>query len=122
MAVHPGSPGALVAPNPVPCDEQEGGVGHEVHQVVEPPMRIGYGPTVQLGLDLQYPAPGLGQGPLQLVGVHQRPPGIPVSSLLDLLTPFAMCAPLARPDYYGASAPSRDRQPATSLPTTGLEV
>ena len=38
-------------------------------------------PTVQLGLDLQYPnlCPAKGSG--QLVGVHQRPPGLPVLRL-----------------------------------------
>ena len=39
-------------------------------------------------------------------------------SATDLLAPFAMCVPLARPDYYGASAPPSGQQPATSLPTT----
>jgi len=29
-----------------------------------------------------------------------------------------MCVPLARPDYYGASAPPSGPQPATGLPTT----
>ena len=62
---------------------------------------------MQLGLDLQYPALSHVNGLLQLVGIHQRPPGLPVRLLPDLLAPFAMCTPLACPDYYGASAPPR---------------
>jgi hypothetical protein len=38
-----------------------------------------------------------------------------------LLAPFAMYVPLARSDYYGASAHIRDHQPATDLPTTVLD-
>src|SRR3954451_11219888 len=48
-AVHPGSLRALVAPHPSPADQQEGGIGDEVEQVIEPAMRIIAGPTVQLG-------------------------------------------------------------------------
>jgi len=35
-------------------------------------MRIITGPTVQFGLDLQYPAFRLVQDVLQLVGIHRR--------------------------------------------------
>jgi hypothetical protein len=70
-------------------------------------MRIIIGPTVQLGLDLQYSALGPIQGQLRIVGIHRRAPGIPASSTANLLAPFAMCPPLACSDYYGASAPSR---------------
>ena len=38
------------------ADQEEGGIGDEVEQVIEPAMRIITGPAVQLGLDLQYPA------------------------------------------------------------------
>ena len=34
-------------------------------------MRIITGPTVQLGLDLQYPALRQKQGVLQLIGIHR---------------------------------------------------
>jgi hypothetical protein len=37
-----------------------------------------------------------------------------------LLAPFAMQAAFPPSDYYGASAPPDDRQPAMSLPTSGL--
>ena len=79
VAVHPGGLRALVAPHPSPADQKEGGIGDEVEQVAEPAMRIISGPAVQFGLDLQYPALGHVDGLLQLVGIHQRPPGIPAS-------------------------------------------
>ena len=62
-AVHPGRPCALVAPHPIPRHQQERGIGDEVEQVIEPAMRIIARPTVQLGLDLQYPALGPHTGP-----------------------------------------------------------
>ena len=105
VAVHPGGLRALVAPDPVPCHQQERGIGDKVEQVAEPAMRVINGPAVQFGLDLQYPVLSHVNGLLQLVGIHQRPPGIPASFLHDLLASFAMHAPLARPDYYEASAP-----------------
>ena len=64
MAVHPGGLRALVAPHPDPCNQQEPGIGDKVEQVAEPAMRIIYGPAVQLGLDLQYPALCLVKGVL----------------------------------------------------------
>jgi len=39
-----------------------------------------------------------------------------------LLAPFAMYAPFARSDYYGASAPPDDLQSTTDLPTNGLDT
>ena len=53
------------------------------------------GPTVQLGLDLPYPSLGAQQHQLRIVGIHQRPPGIPVSSLLTCWSP-SPCARLSR--------------------------
>jgi hypothetical protein len=41
-----------------PRNQQERGISDEIEQIIEPAMRIITGPTVQLGLDLQYPAPG----------------------------------------------------------------
>ena len=77
-AVHAGRPGTLVAPHPIPRHHQERGVVDEVEQIIEPAIRIVDRPTVQLGLDLQYPrsAPSysVGHG---VVGIHRRPPGIP---------------------------------------------
>jgi hypothetical protein len=64
MAVHPGGLRALGAPHSAPCHQQERRVGDKVEQVAEPAMRIIYGPAVQLGLDLQYPALCLVKGVL----------------------------------------------------------
>ena len=56
LAVHPSRARPLIAPHPIPRDQQERGIGDEIKQIIEPAMRIITGPTVQLGLDLQYPA------------------------------------------------------------------
>jgi hypothetical protein len=95
VPVHPGGLRTLVAPHPVPRDKQERRVGHEVEQVVEPAMRIINSPTVQLGLNLQYPVLRRKSGGLQLAGIHRRPPGIPASSLLTCWPP-SPCARLSR--------------------------
>jgi hypothetical protein len=50
---------------------------------------------VQLGLDLPYPSLGAQQHQLRIVGIHQRPPGIPVSSLPTCWSP-SPCARLSR--------------------------
>lgn len=41
-------------------------------------------------------------------------------SAANLLSPFAVYAPLARSDYYRDSATARCRQPTTNLPSTRL--
>ena len=74
VPVHSGRCGTLVTPNPIPRDPQERGIGDEVVQIVEPAMRIITGPTVQLGLDLQYPVPRLEQGKVRIDGIHRRHP------------------------------------------------
>src|SRR6185312_9953595 len=71
-------------------------VAHE--QIIKPAMRIITGPLVQLGLDLQYPDLGPHQGRLQLVGVHRRPPDIPVPALLTCWPP-SPCGRLSRPPW-----------------------
>src|SRR6266568_717448 len=88
LAVHSGRACALVSPYPVPCDQQERRITDKVEQIIEPAMRIITGPRVQLGLDLQYPPLGPIQSRLGwCVGIHQRPPGIPLSSLLTCWPP-----------------------------------
>jgi hypothetical protein len=67
----------------------------EVEQIIEPTMRIITSPTVQFGLDLQYPALGPIQGRLQIAGIHPRPPGIP-ASLPPTCWPPLPCARLSR--------------------------
>src|SRR6266536_1289795 len=89
LAVHPGGLGALVAPHPLPRPPKERGIGHEVEQVVEHATRLLASPTVQLGLDPQYPALRPEQGGLQLVGVHQR--------LLAFQRPYCVLAGPLRP-------------------------
>src|SRR6266511_562718 len=107
---HPGRAGTLVSPHPIPRHQQEGGIGDEVKQIVEPAMRIITSPTVQLGLDLQYPKLGAHQRRLQFVGIHRRqPPGIPVSVLLTCWPP----SPL-RPGF-----PGLQRRGVTPATTTG---
>jgi hypothetical protein len=77
LAIHTSRACTLVVPHPIPRDQQEAGIGDEVVQIIEPAMSLIAGPTVQLGLDLQYPALGLVQDRVQLVDIHQRLPGIP---------------------------------------------
>ncbi len=107
LPVHSGGACSLVVPHPIPGHQEEPGVGDEIEQIIEPAMRIITSPTVQLGLDLQYPDLGPRQGRSQFVGIHQRKLLTFRYSTADLLAPFAMCVSLARSDYYGASAPSR---------------
>jgi len=66
----------LVASHPIPAHQQESGIGHQVEQVVELAISIITSPTVQLGLDLQYPNLGAAKRRVRLVGVHQRPPDL----------------------------------------------
>jgi hypothetical protein len=58
-------------------------------------MRIIASPTVQFGLDLQYPALSPIQGRLQIASIHPRPPGIP-ASLPPTCWPPLPCARLSR--------------------------
>src|SRR5690606_21099328 len=94
-AVHSGRACTLVAPHPHPPCKQEGRVADEIVQVIKPAERILRRPTGQLGLDLQYPAFGRIRDLLQLVGIHQRPPGIPASALPTCWTP-SPCTRLSR--------------------------
>ena len=71
-SIDPGRGGTLVPADPIPRHQHERGISDEVEQIVEPAMRIIACPTVQLGLDLQYPLPRQHQRQLQLVGIHRR--------------------------------------------------
>jgi len=46
---------SLIAPHTIPADRQEGRVANETEQVIKPTIRPVGRPSVQLGLDLQYP-------------------------------------------------------------------
>src|SRR4051794_24385054 len=69
-------------------------------------MRIITGPTVQLGLDLQYPALRLADGLRRFVGVHRRQFLLTFQQhrLLDLLASFAQRPVLPASDG-GSSRP-----------------
>ena len=108
--------GTLVPAHPIPCHQQERGIGNEVEQIVEPAMRIIASPTVQLGLDLQYPllAPRISASSSSSVFTGDIiPPDLPVLALHVLLAPFALRPAFPVPDggyvtardYYEASAP-----------------
>src|SRR5208282_2882747 len=114
-AIHPGRAGALIAPHANPRHQKERGIADKVIQIIKPAMRIITSPSVQLGLDPQYPAPGLVEGVFQLriAGIHRR------NSRHSILLPAGLLAPLAlwpalpasaagrySRDYYGASAPA----------------
>ena len=87
---------ALVPRDPFPGHQQKAGIGDEVIQIVEPAMRIVVRPTVQLGLDLQYPPLSPQRAERQLTRIHQRPPGIPVLPPLTCWLP-SPCDRLSRP-------------------------
>src|SRR3954468_420715 len=95
LTVHSGGASTLVAPHPIPGDQQERRIGDEVEQIIEPAMRIITGPTVQFGLDLPYPTLRPKQYELRFIGVHQRPPGIP-ASFLPTCWPPSPCTRLSR--------------------------
>jgi len=61
LTVHPGRASPSVAPHPTPADKQERRVTDEVVEVVEPTSGVVGCPSVQLGLDLQYPRLRLGR-------------------------------------------------------------
>jgi len=58
LAVHSGRAGPLVPPHPIPRRHKEGGIGDKVVEIIKPVLRITGRPSVQLGLDLQYPVLG----------------------------------------------------------------
>ncbi len=74
LAVHPGGACAPVPTHPAPANQQERRVTDKVEQVTEPPLRVVDGPSVQLGLDPQYPRLRLlsRQHRPRRAGVHQR--------------------------------------------------
>jgi hypothetical protein len=103
-AVDSGCPLPPVPPHPPPRHYQDGGVAHEVEQVIEPATRIIDRPLVQLGLDPQY----LRLGRLDLwpqhARVHRRSPAIPAPSLRTRCRPWP-CDRLSRPPTTTAAPP-----------------
>src|SRR5512140_369437 len=108
-AIHPGRTGALITPHANPRHQKERGIADKVVQIIKPAMRIITSPSVQLGLDPQYPALRLVKGVLQLriAGIHQR------NSRHSILLPAGLLAPLA---LRLSRPPRRVATPAT---TTG---
>jgi site-specific DNA recombinase len=96
LPIHAGRARALVSPHPIPGHPKEAGIGDEVEQIIEPATRVIAGPTVQLGLDLQYPALRPKQSVLRFAGVHRRPSGLPAPRLPTCWSP-SPCDRLSRP-------------------------
>jgi hypothetical protein len=96
LAVHPSRACPLVLPDPAPRHQQHRRVAHEVEQVSKPTVGIIGCPSVQLGLDLQYPRLRLLGGGPRRAGVHQRPPGLPAPRLRACCLPWP-CGRLSRP-------------------------
>ena len=96
-----------------PARSSEPDVRVSTHPALHEPMPAGYDrPSVQLGLDPQYPRLGLfSRGP-RCVGIHRRPPGMPAPQLRTRCRPSpcpataGACGRLSRPRTTTA-APSR---------------
>jgi hypothetical protein len=69
---------------------------------------------MQLGLDSQYSRLGQLGGRPRSVGIHRRPPAIPIPPC-ELAAPFAMWTAFPPSDYYGGSAPPPRHRLTTSL-------
>src|SRR6266511_4539248 len=89
-------------------------------QIIEPVMRLTTGPTVQHGLDLQYPKLGAKQRRLQLLGLHRRTSRHSSILAACLLAPFAMRHGFPGLGLLQGLRPTHGPKPATSLPTTAL--
>jgi hypothetical protein len=107
LAVHPGRAGALVSPHPTPPNQQERRVTDKVEQVIKPTQAIIGCPSVQLGLDSQYPRLRLLGGRPRRAGVHRRPSGMPAPPLRTRCPP-SPCGRLSRPPTTtGTPSPPR---------------
>jgi hypothetical protein len=76
-------------------------------------------PSVQLGLDLQYPSLGLVEIGPRRVGIHRRPPGLPVPTSRTRWAP-SPCSRLSRPRTTTDPPPRPwviSRRCASPLPT-----
>ena len=102
--VDTGRPCPPVAPHTVPTDQQEGGISDEVVEVIEPTTGIIGRPTVQLGLDLEYPCARLRKARPRRAGIHRRPPRLPASTLPTCCRP-SPCTRLSRARTTTAAPP-----------------
>ncbi len=94
-SIDSGRPCPPVAPNPLPRNHEEGGIGDEVVEVIEPTLGIVGSPLVQLGLHPQYPQPGSVTVWPRLADVHRRTPGIAFPLLRACCLP-SPCTRLSR--------------------------
>src|SRR5215218_2667623 len=106
-AIHTGRPGSTVTPNPPPGSDQEGGITDKVVEVLEPATGVAGCPSVQLGLDPQYPRLRLLRRRPRRADIHRRPPGMPAPALRTGCRPWP-CSRLSRPRTTTA-APSHPR-------------
>src|SRR5215216_2296528 len=106
LAVHARRAGTPVAPHPTPPNQQERRVTHKVVQITKPTGPILGCPSVQLGLDSQYPRLRLldGERRPRRAGIHQRPPSLPVTLLRACCRP-SPCGRLSRPPSTTAAPP-----------------
>jgi hypothetical protein len=116
------SASTLVLPDPPPCNEQESRVTDEVGKIIEPATLVLTGPSVQLGLNLQYPGFCLlGAGP-RCARVHERPSGVTITALRTCCLP-SPCGRLSRPQTTMQAppppAPTADDEPARHLVVDG---
>jgi hypothetical protein len=110
LAVHPSGTRPLVPLDPAPCHQQHRRVTDEVEQVSKPATGIVGCPSVQLGLDPQYPRLRLldRKHRPRCAGVHRRPPGLPAPPLRACCPP-SPCGRLSRPRTTTGTPP----RPAT---------
>jgi hypothetical protein len=121
LAVHASRAGPLVAPHPTPPNQQERRITDEVEQIIKPTGPILGCPSVQLGLDPQYPRLRLlkGEHRPRRAGIHRRPPGLPATSLRTRCRP-SPCTRLSRARTTTAAPPlprpTADGEPARHRP------
>jgi hypothetical protein len=70
--VDPRRSGTLVSPDPVPRHHEERRVGHKVKQIIKAAVGLGRRPTVQFGLDPQYPVLRHDRMDHQSTDIHRR--------------------------------------------------
>jgi hypothetical protein len=69
--VDPSGLGTLVLPDPIPCQGKERRVHHEIEQIIKATAPVGRRPTVQFGLNPQYPLPHQKRTVEQSADIHR---------------------------------------------------
>src|SRR5690606_31406630 len=114
LTVDPGGASTLVGSDPVPCHDKERRITDEVEQVIEPATLVIASPTVQLGLNLQYPRLCLIEARPRRARVHERPLGVTFPLLRSRCRPSPRTQPACAPST--PPAPSRPMPTADDLP------